>query len=95
MKSPLHKYRGCSCGTQPANLGKEQQFEDSKKAVEVICKSFGNHEFSKAIKKNNIETFFTAAKSYLPKVSARDVKQLLRYIDSKKSTGLDKITPKI
>ena len=86
-----NKYRGCSCGTKPAN----QQFEDSKKAVEVICKSFGNHEFSKAIKKSNIETFFTAANSYLLKVSACDVKQLLRNIDSKKSTGLDKITPKI
>lgn len=74
MKSPLHKYRGCSCGTQPANLGKEQQFEDNKKTVEVICKSFGNHESIKVIKENNIEKNFTAANSHLPKVSTFDVK---------------------
>ena len=42
-----------SCGTNPTNIAKEQEIEDNKKAVEVICKSFANHESAKAIKKNN------------------------------------------
>ena len=37
----------------------------------------------------------TAGNSHLPKVSACDVEQLLRNIDSKKSTGIDKIPPKL
>ena len=37
----------------------------------------------------------TAGNSHLPKVSACDVEQLLRNIDSKKSTGIEKIPPKL
>ena len=40
-----------SCGTKSTNVAKEQEIEDNKKAVEVICKSFANHESAKAIKK--------------------------------------------
>ena len=40
-----------SYGTKPTNVEKEQEIEDNKKAVEVICKSFANHESAKAIKK--------------------------------------------
>ena len=84
-----------SCGTKPTNVAKEQEIEDNKKAVEVICKSFANHESIKAIKENNIAKNLTAGNSHLPKVSACDVEQLLRNIDSKKSTGIDKIPPKL
>ena len=42
-----------SCGTKPTNVAKEQEIENNKKAVEVICKSFANHESIKAIKENN------------------------------------------
>ena len=44
----------CSCETKPANVAKEQEIEGNKKAVEVICRSFANHERIKAIKENNI-----------------------------------------
>ena len=84
-----------SCGTKPTNAAKEQETEDNKKAVEVICKSFPDHESIKAIKENNIGKNFTAGNSNLPKVSACHVEQLLRNIDSKKSTGIDKIPPKL
>ena len=82
------------CGTKPTNVAKEQEIEDNKKAVEVICKSFANHESIKAIKENNIAKNLTAGNSHLPKVSACDVEQLLRNADSK-STGIDKIPPKL
>ena len=84
-----------SCGTKPTNVAKEQEIEDNKKAVEVICKSFANHESIKAIKENNIAKNLTAGNSHHPKVSACDVEQLLRNIDRKKSIGIDKIPPKL
>ena len=67
-----------SCGRKPTNVSKEQEIEDNKKAVEVevIYKSFANHESIKAIKENNIAKNLTAGKSHLPKVSACDVEQL-------------------
>ena len=80
-------------GTKLSNVVKEQGIEDNKKAVKIICKSFPNHENVKAIKENNIERKLTAVNSHLPKVSACDVEQLLRNIDSKKSKG--KIPPKL
>ena len=40
------------CETKPTNVAKEQEIEDNKKAVEVICKSFAKHESIKAIKEN-------------------------------------------
>ena len=72
-----------SCRTKPTDLAKEQEIEDNKKAVEVICKSFANHENIKAIKENNITKNLTAGNSHL-----------LRNINSKKPTGIDKIPPK-
>ena len=71
-------------------LAKEQEI-----AIEVICKSFANHESIRAVKENNIAKNLTAGNSHLPKVSDSDVEQLLRNIDSKKSTGIDKIPPKL
>ena len=87
------------CGTKPTNVAKEQEIENKKsnwnwKAVEVFFKSFANHESIKAIKENNITKNLTAGNSHLPKVSACDVEQLLRNADSK-STGIDKIPPKL
>ena len=83
-----------SCGTNPTNIAKEQEIEDNKKAVEVICKSFANHESIKAIKENNIAKNLTAGNSHLPQVSACDIEQPLGNIDNKKFTGIDKIPPK-
>ena len=79
-----------SCGSKPTNVSKEQEIEDNKKAVEVIYKSFANHESIKAIKENNIAKNLTAGKSHLPKVSACDIEQLLR--NRNKSTRIDKHT---
>ena len=81
-----------SCGSKPTNVSKEQEIEDNKKAVEVevIYKSFANHESIKAIKENHIAKNLTAGKSHLPKVSACDVEQLLR--NRNKSTRIDKHT---
>ena len=84
-----------SCGTKPTNVAKEQEIEYNKKAVEVICKSFANHESIKAIKENNIAKNLTAGNSHHPKVSACDVEQFLRNIDRKKSIGIDKIQTKL
>ena len=56
---------------------------------------FANHESVKVIKENNTAKNLTEGNSYLPKFSAYDVKQFLRNIDSKKSTGIDKIPPKL
>ena len=38
-----------SCGTKPTNVAKEQEMKDNKEVVEVICKSFANHESIKAL----------------------------------------------
>ena len=84
-----------SCGTKPTNVAKEQEIEDNKKAAEVICKSFANHESIQAIKENNIAKNLTAGNSHHPEVSACHVEQLLRNIDRKKSTGIDQIPPKL
>ena len=67
----------------------------TKKTVEVICKPFANHKSIKAIKGKKIAKNLTEGNSHLPKVSACDVEQLLRNIDSKKFTGIDKIPPKL
>ena len=72
-----------------------KEIEDNNKALEVISKSFANHESIKAIKENDIEKNLTAGNSHLPKVSARDVEQLLKNTDGKKSTGIDKIPTKL
>ena len=72
-----------------------KEIEDNNKAREVISKSFANHDSIKAIKENNIEKNLTAGNSHLPKVSARDVEQLLKNTDGKKSTGIDKIPTKL
>ena len=61
-----------SCGTKPTNLAKEEEIQDNKKAIEVICESFANYESIKAVKKIT-EKNLTAANSHLSKVSARDV----------------------
>ena len=55
-----------SCGTKPTNVAKEQEIEDNKKAVEVICKSFANLQSIKAIKENNIAKNLTVGNSHLP-----------------------------
>ena len=57
----------------------------------VVCQSWKYQSY----KKDNIEKNLTAADSHLSKISARDVEQLLRNIDGKKSTGIDKIPPKL
>ena len=80
---------------KPTNVAKEQEIKDNKKSVEVICQSFANHEIIKTIKENNIAKSLKAGSSHLPKVSAFDVEQLVRNIDSKKSAGIDKIQPKL
>ena len=86
----------CSyCGTKPTNVAKEQEIEDSKNEVEVICKSFANHESIKAIKVKNIEKNLIAGSSHLLRVSTCDIEQLVRNIDSEKYTGIDKIPPKL
>ena len=62
-----------SCRTKATKVAKEQEIEDNKKAVEVICKSFANHESIKAIKENNIAKNLTEGNSHFPKVSACNV----------------------
>ena len=84
-----------SCGTKPTNVAKEQEIEDNKKAVEVICKLFANHESIKALKENYTVKSLTMGNSHLLKVSTCEVEQLLRNIDRKKSTGINKIPPKL
>ena len=85
----------CSCGNKSTNVAKEQEIEDNKNVVEVISKSFANHESIKAKKEKNIEKNLTAANNHLSRISTCEVEQLLRNIDSKKSTGIDKIPPKL
>ena len=82
-----------SCKTKPTNVVKEQK--DNRNAVDVICKSFANHESTIALKEDHIEKFLTAGNNYFPKVSACDVKQLWRNIDSKKFADIDKIPRKL
>ena len=49
----------------------------------------------KAIKENDVEENLTAGNSHTPKVSACDIVKLQRSIYSKKSTGIDKVQPKL
>ena len=41
--------------TKSTRVAKDQEIEDNKKTVEVICKWFAHHKDIKAIKGNNIE----------------------------------------
>ena len=52
-------------------------------------------EVSKLHNKIILKKILTVGNSHLPKVSAYDAEKLLRNIDSDKSTGMDKIPPKL
>ena len=93
---PLHKHRQTLLRNSTNQCSKKtQEIEDNKIAIKVICKSFAIHESSKVMKENNVEKNLTTGSSHLLKVSTYDVEKILRSIDSKKSTGIDKIPPKL
>ena len=64
-------------------------------AVHLICKTFENHQSIKGIRKNLIEAAPPIQSKTQAFVSSEHGKKLLKNIDQRKSTGIDKIPPKV
>ena len=64
-------------------------------AIHLICKNFENHQSIKEIRRNLIESAPPAQSKTQAFVSSEHVKKLLKNIDQKKSTGIDKCPPKL
>ena len=64
-------------------------------AIHLICKTFENHQSINEIRRNLIESAPPAQSETKAFVSSEHVKKLLQIIDQKKSTGTDKIPPKL
>ena len=88
-----------SCGKKPTNISQEygvtlKNMSDTE-ASHLICKNFENHQSIKEIRRNLIESAPPAQSKTQAFVSSEHVKKLLKNIDQKKSTGIDKIPPKL
>ena len=66
-----------------------------KQFIYIICKTFENHQSIKEIRKILIELAPPTQSKTQAFVSSENVKKLLKNIDQKKSTGIDKIPPKL
>ena len=64
-------------------------------AIHLICKTFENHQSIKERRGKLIESPAPTQSKTQAFVSSEHVKKLLKNIDLKKSTGIDKILPKL
>ena len=64
-------------------------------AIHLICKNFENHQSIKEIRRNLIESAPPTQSKNPVFVSSEHAKKLLKNIDQKKSTVIDKIPPKL
>ena len=85
-----------SCCKKPTNISQEYDDDISDtEAIHLICKTFENRQSIKEIRRNLIESAPPAQSETQAFVSSEHVKKLLQIIDQKKSTGTDKIPPKL
>ena len=84
-----------SCGKKPTNISQEYGDMSEAEAIHLICKNFENHQSMKEIRRNLIESAPPTQSKNPVYVSSEDAKKLLKNIDQKKSTGIDKIPPKL
>ena len=64
-------------------------------AIHLICKTFENHQSINEIRRNFTELVPPTQSKTQAFVSSEHVKKLLKNIGQKKSTGIDKIPPKL
>ena len=83
------------CGKKPTNISQEYDDMSDTEAIHLICKTFENHQSIKEIRRNLIESAPPTQSKNQAFVSSEHVKKLLKNIDQKKSTGIDKIPPKL
>ena len=84
-----------SCGKKPTNISQEYGDMSDAEAIHLICKNFENHQSIKELRRNLVESAPPAQSKNPVYVSSEDAKKLLKNIDQKKSTGIDKIPPKL
>ena len=83
------------CGKKPTNISQEYDDMSDTEAIHLICKTFENHQSIKEIRRNLIESAPPTQSKNQAFVSSEHVKKLLKNIDQKKYTGIDKIPPKL
>ena len=84
-----------SCGKKPTNVSQEYDDMSDTDAIHLICKTFENHQSINEIRRNFTESAPPTQSKTQAFVSSEHVKKLLKNIDQKKSTGIDKIPPKL
>ena len=84
-----------SCGKETANISQEYGDMSGTEAVHLTCKNFENHQCIKEIRRNSIESTPPTQSENQAFVSSEHVKKLSKNIDQKKSTGIDKTSPKL
>ena len=84
-----------SCGKKPTNVSQEYDDMSDTDAIHLICKTFENHQSINKIRRNFTESAPPTQSKTQAFVSSEHVKKLLKNIDQKKSTGIDKIPPKL
>ncbi len=81
-----------SSGKKPQNLGDKHKLKSDKEIVQLILEKYANHPSILAIVQNPANDFSPFS---FHEVQPGDIRKLLKDIDSKKSTGIDKIPPKL
>ena len=84
-----------SCGKKSTNISQEYDDMSDTEGIHLICKTFENRQSIKEIRRNLIESAPPTQSKNQAFVSSEHVKKLLKNIDQKKSTGIDKIPPKL
>ena len=79
-----------SCGKKPTNISQEYRDMSDTESFKLICNTFENHQSINEIKKNLIESAPPTQSKTQALVSSQHVKKLLKNIDQKKSTGVEK-----
>ena len=83
------------CGKKPTNISQEYDDMSDTEAIHLICKTFENHQSIKERRGKLIELAAPTQSKTQAFVSSEHVKKLLKNIDLKKSTGIDKILSKL
>ena len=81
-----------SSGKKPNSLAKDTGFSDDRQVVRLILDKHKNHSSVLAIIQNPEQLLNTFT---FPEVDNQEVAKLLKSLDGRKSTGEDKIPPKL
>ena len=83
------------CGKKPTNISQEYGDISDTEAIHLISKTFENHQSVKEIRRNLTGLAPPTQSKNQAFISSEHAKKLLKNIDQKKSTGIDRIPPKL